>query len=214
MKFLEHEIAYRKATLNHLSRREALMKMGSGFGTLGLASLIGNSNASQSSTSPLAPKKPHFEPRAKRIIQLFMPGGPSQVDTFDYKPMIAKHAGERPESVNRKTLRNTKMGLMPSPFGFNQYGQSGKWVSDIFPHVAECVDDICFVHSMHTDIPEHAGGILMTNLGALQPNRPSMGSWLLYGLGAETQNLPGFVAMSPRAQPRGKLANWGNSFLP
>ena len=82
------------------------------------------------------------------------------------------------------------MGLMPSPFGFNQYGQSGKWVSDIFPHVAECVDDICFVHSMHTDIPEHAGGILMTNLGALQPNRPSMGSWLLYGLGAETQNLP------------------------
>ena len=128
--------------------------------------------------------------------------------------MIAKHAGQRPESVNRKTLRNTKMGLMPSPFGFNQYGQSGKWVSDIFPNVAECVDDICFVHSMHTDIPEHAGGILMTNLGALQPNRPSMGSWLLYGLGAETQNLPGFVAMSPRAQPRGKLANWGNSFLP
>ncbi|MED5260276.1 MAG: DUF1501 domain-containing protein, partial [Verrucomicrobiota bacterium] len=214
MKFLEHEIAYRKSTLNHLSRREALMKMGSGFGTLGLASLIGNSNAAQDSASPLAPKKPHFEPRAKRIIQLFMPGGPSQVDTFDYKPMIAKHAGQRPESVNRKTLRNTKMGLMPSPFGFNQYGQSGKWVSDIFPHVAECVDDICFVHSMHTDIPEHAGGILMTNLGALQPNRPSMGSWLLYGLGAETQNLPGFVAMSPRAQPRGKLANWGNSFLP
>ena len=188
--------------------------MGSGFGTLGLASLIGNSNAAQDSASPLAPKKPHFEPRAKRIIQLFMPGGPSQVSTFDYKPMIAKHAGQRPESVNRKTLRNTKMGLMPSPFGFNQYGQSGKWVSDIFPHVAECVDDICFVHSMHTDIPEHAGGILMTNLGALQPNRPSMGSWLLYGLGAETQNLPGFVAMSPRAQPRGKLANWGNSFLP
>ena len=214
MKFLEHEIAYRKSTLNHLSRREALMKMGCGFGTLGLASLIGNSNAAQDSASPLAPKKPHFEPRAKRIIQLFMPGGPSQVDTFDYKPMIAKHAGQRPESVNRKTLRNTKMGLMPSPFGFNQYGQSGKWVSDIFPHVAECVDDICFVHSMHTDIPEHAGGILMTNLGALQPNRPSMGSWLLYGLGAETQNLPGFVAMSPRAQPRGKLANWGNSFLP
>ena len=214
MKFLEHEIAYRKSTLNQLSRREALMKMGSGFGTLGLASLIGNSNAAQDSASPLAPKKPHFEPRAKRIIQLFMPGGPSQVDTFDYKPMIAKHAGQRPESVNRKTLRNTKMGLMPSPFGFNQYGQSGKWVSDIFPNVAECVDDICFVHSMHTDIPEHAGGILMTNLGALQPNRPSMGSWLLYGLGAETQNLPGFVAMSPRAQPRGKLANWGNSFLP
>ena len=190
------------------------MKMGGGFGSLGLASLIGSVNGATDGSSPLAPKKPHFKPKAKRIIQLFMPGGPSQVDTFDYKPMIAKHAGQRPESVNRKTLRNTKMGLMPSPFSFKQYGECGKWVSDIFPYVAECVDDICFVHSMHTDIPEHAGGILMANLGALQPNRPSMGSWLVYGLGAETQNLPGFVAMSPRAQPRGKLANWGNSFLP
>jgi hypothetical protein len=214
MKFLEHELAYRRATQNCLSRRDALMKMGGGFGSLGLASLIGSASGSSNESSPLAPKRPHFEPRAKRIIQLFMPGGPSQVDTFDYKPMIAKHAGQRPESVNRKTLRNTKMGLMPSPFSFKQYGESGKWVSDIFPHVAECVDDICFVHSMHTDIPEHAGGILMANLGALQPNRPSMGSWLVYGLGAETQNLPGFVAMSPRAQPRGKLANWGNAFLP
>ncbi|MEC9037335.1 MAG: DUF1501 domain-containing protein [Verrucomicrobiota bacterium] len=214
MKFLEHELAYRRATQNCLSRRDALMKMGGGFGSLGLASLIGSASGSSDDSSPLAPKRPHFEPRAKRIIQLFMPGGPSQVDTFDYKPMIAKHAGQRPESVNRKTLRNTKMGLMPSPFSFKQYGESGKWVSDIFPHVAECVDDICFVHSMHTDIPEHAGGILMANLGALQPNRPSMGSWLVYGLGAETQNLPGFVAMSPRAQPRGKLANWGNAFLP
>ena len=143
-----------------------------------------------------------------------MPGGPSQVDTFDYKPMIAKHAGERPDCVDRKSLRNTKMGLMPSPFGFQQYGECGKWVSDIFPEVAKCVDDISFVHSMHTDIPEHAGGILMTNLGALQPNRPSLGAWLTYGLGAETENLPGFVAMSPRAQPRGKMANWGNAFLP
>jgi hypothetical protein len=214
MKFFEHELAYRRATQNSLSRRDALMKMGGGFGSLGLASLIGSAAGSTDESSPLSPKKPHFKPKAKRIIQLFMPGGPSQVDTFDYKPMIAKHAGQRPESVNRKTLRNTKMGLMPSPFSFKQYGECGKWVSDIFPHVAECVDDICFVHSMHTDIPEHAGGILMANLGALQPNRPSMGSWLVYGLGAETQNLPGFVAMSPRAQPRGKLANWGNAFLP
>jgi hypothetical protein len=106
------------------------------------------------------------------------------------------------------------MGLMPSPFGFKRYGECGKMVSDIFPETGKCVDDICFIHSMHTNIPEHAGGILMTNLGALQPNRPSMGSWLLYGLGAETENLPGFVAMSPVALPRGKIANWGNSFLP
>lgn len=214
MKFLQHELAYRLATQRHLSRREALSKMGAGIGTIGLASMFGSNAIAAQQVSPLAPKLPHFAPKAKRLIQLFMPGGPSQVDTFDYKPMLAKHAGERPDIVNRKSLRNTKMGLMPSPFGFKQYGQCGKWVSDIFPEVAKCVDDITFVHSMHTDIPEHAGGILMTNLGALQPNRPSLGAWLTYGLGAETQNLPGFVAMSPRALPRGKSANWGNAFLP
>ena len=214
MKFLQHEINYRQATQS-LSRREALRKMGAGIGSIGLASLLGPTanGFNGGSASPLAPKAPHFAPRAKRIIQLFMPGGPSQVDTFDYKPMIAKHAGERPDCVDRKSLRNTKMGLMPSPFGFQQYGQSGKWVSDIFPETAKCVDDICFVHSMHTDIPEHAGGIMMMNVGALQPNRPSMGSWLTYGLGAETENLPGFVALSPRAQPRGNLANWGNASM-
>ncbi|MDA7666101.1 DUF1501 domain-containing protein [bacterium] len=213
MKFLQHELDYRRATQGQLTRREALRRMGAGIGSIGLASMFGNTEAS-AVASPLGPKHPHFPAKAKRIIQLFMPGGPSQVDTFDYKPMIAKHAGERPDSVNRKSLRNTKMGLMPSPFRFQQYGKCGKWVSDIFPETAQCVDDICFIHSMHTDIPEHAGGILMTNVGALQPNRPSMGSWLVYGLGAETENLPGFVSMSPRAQPRGKLANWGNAFLP
>ena len=214
MKFLQHELAYRLATQRQLSRREALFKMGAGIGGIGLASMFGSNAVAAEQASPLAPKLPHFAPKAKRLIQLFMPGGPSQVDTFDYKPMLAKHKGERPALVDRKTLRNTKMGLMPSPFGFKQYGQCGKWVSDIFPEVAKCVDDITFVHSMHTDIPEHAGGILMTNLGALQPNRPSLGAWLTYGLGAETQNLPGFVAMSPRALPRGKFANWGNAFLP
>jgi hypothetical protein len=148
------------------------------------------------------------------VIQLFMPGGPSQVDTFDYKPEIAKHAGQRPESVDRKSLRNTKMGLMPSPYAFRQHGQCGRWVSEIFPHVAEMVDDLCFIHSMHTDTPEHASAMMMMNVGHLQPTRPSMGSWLTYGLGTENQDLPGFIAMSPRAQPRNKLANWGNAFLP
>ena len=143
-----------------------------------------------------------------------MPGGPSHVDTFDYKPMIAKFAGQRPKIVDRKSLRNTKNGLFPSPFGFKQYGQTGKWVSDIFPHTAQCADDICFIHSMHTNIPEHAGAMMMFNLGHLQPSRPSLGSWLCYGLGTENQELPGLVAMSPRAQPRGKAAHWGNAFLP
>lgn len=192
------------------SRREMLSRIGAGFGTLGLASVLADQNLLADPVSAV----PHFAPKAKRVIQLFMPGGPSQVDTFDYKPAIAEHAGKRPESVDRKSLRNTKNGLMPSPFGFKQYGQCGKWVSDIFPKVAECVDDICFIHSMHTDIPEHAGAILMMNLGSLQPNRPSLGSWLVYGLGSENEDLPGFIAMSPHAQPRGTLANWGNAFLP
>jgi hypothetical protein len=204
-----------------LTRRESLRRIGAGFGTLGLAGVMANpelfastKEIGKQAISPLAPKAPHFAPRAKHVIQLFMPGGPSQVDTFDHKPDIARHAGKRPSLVNRKSLRNTKNGLMVSPFGFKRYGECGKMVSDIFPHVGELVDDICFIHSCHTDIPEHAGAILMMNLGVLQANRPSMGSWLTYGLGTENQDLPGFVAMSPRAQPRGKLANWGSSFLP
>ena len=206
-----------------LSRREMLHRLGAGFGTLGLTGVLAElkgleAQASGASTpsvgSPLSPRVPHFAPRAKHVIQLFMPGGPSHVDTFDYKPSIQKYEGQRPEIVNRKSLRNTRNGLFSSPFGFQQYGKCGKWVSDIFPHVGECVDDICFIHSMHTDIPEHAGAILMMNLGHLQPSRPSLGSWMVYGLGSENQDLPGFIAMSPRAQPRGKLANWGNAFLP
>ncbi len=213
---------FHRNPLAPLSRREMLHRIGSGFGTLGLAGVVAEmgglhstaSAAPSSAVPPLAPKVPHFAPKAKHVIQLFMPGGPSQVDTFDYKPDLRKYEGQRPAIVDRKSLRNTKMGLFPSPFGFKQYGECGKWVSDIFPHVGECVDDLCFIHSMHTDIPEHAGAILMMNVGHLQPSRPSMGSWLVYGLGSENQDLPGFVAMSPRAQPRGKLANWGNSFLP
>jgi hypothetical protein len=206
-----------------IDRRDALRQLGAGFGTLGLASVLAQSDTSSgvahadmvsNSDSPLAPRPPHFAPKAKHVIQLFMPGGPSQVDTFDYKPEIAKHAGQRPESVDRKSLRNTKMGLMPSPYAFRQHGQCGRWVSEIFPHVAEMVDDLCFIHSMHTDTPEHASAMMMMNVGHLQPTRPSMGSWLTYGLGTENQDLPGFIAMSPRAQPRNKLANWGNAFLP
>lgn len=200
-----------------LSRREMLHRMGAGFGTLGLAGVLAESGgiAQQPAFASAAGNPlPHFAPKAKHVIQLFMPGGPSQVDTFDYKPAIAKYAGQRPEAVDRKSLRNTKNGLMPSPFDFRQRGQCGKWVSEIFPHVGACVDDLCFIHSMHTDIPEHAGAIMMMNVGSLQPNRPSMGSWLVYGLGSENRDLPGFVSMSPRAQPRGKLANWGNAFLP
>jgi hypothetical protein len=214
---------FHRNPLRPIDRRDALRQLGAGFGTLGLASMLAPSSAGSGvayadtvshSESPLAPRAPHFAPKAKHVIQLFMPGGPSQVDTFDYKPEIAKHSGQRPESVDRKSLRNTKMGLMPSPYSFRQHGQCGRWVSEIFPHVAELVDDLCFIHSMHTDTPEHASAMMMMNVGHLQPTRPSMGSWLTYGLGTENQDLPGFIAMSPRAQPRNKLANWGNAFLP
>ena len=214
---------FHRNPLRPIDRRDALRQLGAGFGTLGLASMLAQSNTGfgvaradlvSNSESPLAPRAPHFAPKAKHVIQLFMPGGPSQVDTFDYKPEIAKHAGQRPESVDRKSLRNTKMGLMPSPYAFRQHGQCGRWVSEIFPHVAELVDDLCFIHSMHTDTPEHASAMMMMNVGHLQPTRPSMGSWLTYGLGTENQDLPGFIAMSPRAEPRNKLANWGNAFLP
>jgi len=201
-----------------VTRREWLRRLGAGVGTVGLASVMAEGGllapAEAQAASALMLKKPHFAPRAKRIIQLFMPGGPSHVDTFDYKPDIEKYAGQRPDAVDMKSLRNTQGGLLPSPYRFRQYGESGKWVSEIFPHLGECVDDICFIHSMHTDIPEHASGILMMNVGHLQPIRPSMGSWLVYGLGSENQNLPGFVALVPGGQPRGGLANWGNSFLP
>ena len=126
MHFTEHEAAFRRAA-SQFSRRDFLNRLGAGMGAIGLASVLGESRAlGAAAASPLLPKLPHFAPRAKRMIQLFMPGGPSQVDTFDYKPMLAKHAGERPEIVDRKTLRNTKNGLMPSPFGFQQYGQTGK----------------------------------------------------------------------------------------
>lgn len=211
----------RRNPMQPIDRRSALRQLGAGFGTLGLASVLAPRNGAVNLAhadgdlgSPLAIKPPHFAPKAKSVIQLFMPGGPSQVDTFDYKPEIAKHAGERPESVDRKSLRNTKMGLMPSPYSFTPHGECGKYVSEIFPHVAQCVDDICFIHSMHTDTPEHAGAMMMMNAGHLQPSRPSLGSWLVYGLGTDNQDLPGFVAMSPRAQPRNGLANWSNAFLP
>jgi hypothetical protein len=195
--------------LNAVStRRDMLRKLGAGFGSLGLVAAVADAGALVATTGTT-----HFTPRAKRVIQLFMPGGPSAIDTFDYKPALEKHAGQRPAEVALKTLRNTKGGLLKSPFKFEQYGESGKWVSEIFSKTAQCVDDICFLHGMHTDIPEHAGGILMMNTGHVQPVRPSMGSWLMYGLGSENNDLPGFICLGD-GKPRGGQANWSSSFLP
>ena len=149
-----------------VSRREMLTRIGAGFGTMGLAGMLAEENsisAAEHSVDPLAVKPPHFAPKAKSVIQLFMPGGPSQVDTFDYKPHIGACEGQRPELVNRKSLRNTKNGLMPSPFGFQQYGECGKWVSDIFPEVVydlfggfiktACIRDMLPSHEVRNCMP-------------------------------------------------------------
>lgn len=197
-----------------LSRRDVLARMGTGLGTLGLGALLHDEQlrAAPAAVSPLAPKNPHFKPKAKRIIHLFMNGGPSQVDTFDPKPALTKFNGQKPPAAEIKTERRTG-NLMQSPFTFKKYGQSGLEVSEIFKNVAECIDDICVIRSMHTNVPNHEPSLLMMTCGDQQPVRPSMGSWLLYGLGSANQNLPGFVVMCPGKPVVGPQL-WSNSFLP
>ena len=213
----------RRGAFCHRTRREFFWEAGASFTGLALAGLLEQgffARQARAATgipfvNPLAAKPPMFESKAKSVIFLFMYGGPSHVDTFDYKPALYPLDGKTvPVKTKGRGGERSEGRVVGPKWKFNQYGQCGKWVSDIFPHVAGCVDDICFVHSMHTDVPEHASAILMMNLGHLQPTRPSMGGWLVYGLGSENRNLPGFVAMSPRAQPRGNLANWGSAFLP
>lgn len=201
-----------------LSRRELLARVGTGLGTLGLAGILAADgqaagvNPSERFADPLAPKAPMFPARAKHVIHLFMNGGPSQVDTFDPKPSLIKYDGQTPPGAELKTERRTG-GLMKSPFRFAKHGQSGIEVSEIFPHLSRCVDDLCIVRSMHTNIPNHEPSLLMMTSGETQPTRPSMGSWLLYGLGTENQNLPGFVVLCP-GKPVVGPALWGNRFLP
>jgi len=200
------------------SRRQWLSRMGTGFGTLGLASvlaqsgMLGSNAAQAAATNPLAPRSPHFAPRAKRVIFLFMNGGPSHVDTFDPKPELEKYAGQQPEELTKNYQR--KVGkLFPSPFKFQKQGENGVDVSELYPHIASVIDDICVIRSMHTDIPNHEPGLLMMNSGNTQPTRPSLGSWLTYGLGTENQNLPGYVVLCPGKPVVGPQL-WGNSFLP
>ncbi len=176
---------------------------------LGLAGLLADE---AQAANPLAPKVAHFPARAKHVIHLFMNGGPSQVDTFDPKPALEKYHGQQPKAAGLKTERKTG-GLFKSPFKFKKCGQSGIEVSEIFPEIGKQIDDICVIRSMHTDIPNHEPGLLMMIGGNTQPIRPSMGSWLQYGLGTENQNLPGFVVLCP-GKPVVGPALWSNSFLP
>jgi hypothetical protein len=191
-----------------ISRRDALRTMGSGFGMLALSTLMKGSEP----RTPLAAKAPHFAPKAKHVIFLFLNGGPSQVDTFDPKPLLTKHHGQPMPTPNLKTERKTG-NLLCSPFSFKKYGQSGIEVSEIFSQVGECIDDICVIRSMHTERPNHEPSLFMMNCGDRLPGRPSMGSWLTYGLGTENQNLPGFVVLCPGLPVIGPQL-WSSAFLP
>ncbi len=199
-----------------LSRREMLHRSGTGLGVLALAGLLANETRgadalrSPSANNPLAPKKPHFPAKAKHVIHLFMNGGPSQVDTFDPKPELTKRHGEK---VALNTTRSKSGPLFKSSFKFSKQGQAGIEVSELFPEVGKCIDDICVIRSMHTNIPNHEPGLLLMTCGNTQAIRPSMGSWLTYGLGTENQNLPGFVVLCP-GKPVVGPALWSNSFLP
>ena len=162
--------------------------------------------------NPLAQRPPQFPGRAKRVIHLFMNGGPSQVDTFDPKPALAKYAGKAIPST-LPTERKTGAGF-GSPFKFQKYGQSGIEVSEVFARTAECIDDICVIRSMQANVPNHEPSLLLMNCGEARMARPSLGSWVLYGLGTENQDLPGFIVMCPNGYPTSETPNWQSAFLP
>ncbi len=195
-----------------MTRREALCRMGAGFGMLSLASLLGDTIA-RAEEDKKSWMIPGMKPKAKHVIFLFMNGGLSQVDSFDYKPMLAKYNGQPMPGGELQHERKTG-SLMQSPFHFQRYGQSGKWVSEIFPHLGKCVDDMCFVQSVYTEIPNHEPALLMMNTGANFAGRPSMGAWMTYGLGTENRNLPGFVVLCPDVPTTVGPPLWGSAFLP
>lgn len=181
------------------------------MGALALGGMMQAARAAES--NPLAVRKPHFAAKAKRVIHLFMNGGPSHVDTFDPKPLLEKYAGKALPVENPKTERKTGAAF-PSPFKFQKYGQSGIEVSEIFSKTAQHVDDMCIIRSMHANVPNHEPSLLLMNCGEARLIRPSMGSWLTYGLGTENQNLPGFIAMCPGGYPIQESQNWQAGFLP
>jgi hypothetical protein len=194
------------------TRREMLRTSANGFGLLALGSLFAQQGQA-AAANPLAPRKPHFAPKAKRVIFLFMHGGPSQVDTFDPKPMLKKHDG-KPFPGNKPRVQFAATGnLLQSPWEFKPGGESGIQVSDLFPHVRERADDLCVIRSVHADNSAHGGALLQLHTGSDTFIRPSMGSWLTYGLGSENQNLPGFVTICP-SYGHGGVQNWSSAFLP
>ena len=199
-----------------ITRREALRATGCGFGAVALAGLL--ADEAGAAANPLAARAPHFAPRAKRIIFLFMQGGPSQVDTFDYKPLLAQQDGKQLNFADARLIANTgqrqsTQRVMTSPWKFAQHGQCGRWASELFAETARHADDLCFVHSLHTEGVAHGPATLFLHCGAANLVRPSVGSWVVYGLGSENENLPAFVSIAP-SSGNGGPRNYGNAFLP
>src|ERR1041385_224408 len=208
------------------TRREFLWETGAGFTGLALTGMLTAdgffdaqpcaADGNRKSVSPLAPKQPHFFAKAKSVIFLYMYGGPSQIDTFDYKPNMKGMDGKTVavKTFGRGGHRNQGRIVEPK-FAFKQYGQCGKWVSDLFPNLATCVDDISFLHSMTADSPIHGSAMLQMNTGKILSGSPCLGSWVNYGLGTENQNLPGFVVMlDPRGGPISGARNWTSGYMP
>jgi len=194
------------------SRRELLGRVGMGMGALALGGLLGEAQEAIP-VYPLAPKAPPFGGKAKRVLHLFMNGGVSQVDTFDPKPALEKYAGKPLPVENLRTQSKTGAAF-PSPFKFRKHGRSGIDVSELFPCLSQSVDDLCFIRSMQADLPNHEPSLLLMNCGDARLERPSVGSWITYGLGTENQNLPGFVVLCPRGFPLQGPRNWRSAFLP
>ncbi len=196
------------------SRRQMLKSSACGFGYMALAGL--SAEAALKSQSPLMSKTPHFQPRAKRVIFLFMHGGPSHVDTFDYKPRLNKEDGQRlpfkaAKNIEKSSQENLR--LMKSPWKFKQRGESGLWISELFDNVAEHADDLCVINSMHTNGQSHGQAVMKLHTGSDSLVRPSVGSWMVYGLGTENNNLPGFISICP-SRGHGGVRNYGSAFLP
>ena len=195
--------------LQILTRRDLLKRASSGFGYLAFAGLSSLAAGTSPQESPLLPKEPHFQARAKRVIFLCMAGAPSHVDTFDYKPELSSANGKTSSRPGR--IAGAK--LMGSPWKFAQHGQCGLWISELFPQIAKHADELCVINSLHTDLPAHPEACLMLHTGNSQFIRPSLGAWTLYGLGCETDDLPGFIAIKPTGR-NGGAQNYGSAFLP
>lgn len=197
------------------NRRDFLKKAGAGFGMLALADLLQGMGALGAETSavhsPMAPKLPHFAAKAKSIIWLFMEGAPSSVDLFDPKPELTKRDGKR---IQIDTFNGNPGPLMKSPFGFKQYGQSGAWVCEKYPNVAKHVDDFAFIKSLFSESNDHVPALYQINTGIARPGFPSAGAWVTYGLGSESQNLPGYVVLGNNQGVKGGPLNWSAGFLP